>query len=64
MKTITGTFKLDGERYEWSATLCEDHPSLAVYLDLGNGKPECIGYADDAEEAADMVKDEIETLTA
>ena len=63
-KKITGTLKINGEKYDWSAEACEDSDEYAVFLDLGNGKPECIGYADDADGIEEMVRDEIETLAS
>jgi hypothetical protein len=43
-ETIRGTVKFDGERYDWTAELCEDKESYAVNVDFGNGFPENIGF--------------------
>lgn len=56
MKTI----KVNGQSYEWCIDRCIDCDEYAVSLDLGNGKPECIGYASNESEAKEMVIDEIE----
>ena len=60
MKTI----KFDGEKYDWSMEECEDSDEFAVYLDLGNGHPECIGYADDDLAAREVVINELESQSA
>lgn len=59
MKTI----KIDKKLYKYDMQPCEDYDGFAVMLDLGNGKPECIGYASDEREAENMIVDEIETLS-
>ena len=43
---------------------CEDSDEFAVYLDLGNGHPECIGYADDDLAAREVVINELESQSA
>jgi hypothetical protein len=58
-----GTIKFEGEKYDWSAEPCDDCDDLAVYLDLGNGNPECIGYAEDADEAKELVREELAKLS-
>lgn len=59
-----GVIKFEGTRYEWSAETCDDSDELAVYLDLGNGKPEHIGYAADESSVEEIAKDELEKLSA
>ena len=61
--TINGTIKIEGERYDWTAEPCEDSDDLAVYVDLGNGKPEHIGYSTDEDEAEELVREEIAKLS-
>ena len=60
MKTI----QVSAEKYDWSIEQCTDCDEFAVMLDLGNGRPECIGYATDEQDAKQMVIEEIETFTA
>lgn len=59
MKTI----KVNGEHYRYNLQPCEDCDDFAVMLDLGNGRPECIGYAPNEDDARRMITDEIETLS-
>jgi len=60
MKTIN----VNGQNYEWCMDKCIDCDEFAVSLDLGNGRPECIGYTSSEAEAKEMVSDELEALLA
>lgn len=46
----------------WTASLCDDFDEYKVYLDLGNGKPEHIGYAADQAAIQALVCDELDSL--
>ena len=56
------TIKFNGDYFDISTERCIDCPSFAVYLDLGNGRPECIGYVENEREAVDMAREELEKL--
>lgn len=58
MKTI----KVNGEYYQYELQSCEDSDDFAVMLDLGNGKPERIGYTSNEDDARRMITDKIRLL--
>jgi len=63
MESYSGTVRYLGERYEYTADPVEGSADLAVYLDLGNGRPEHIGYVRRTGEVAQACYEELVKLS-
>jgi len=69
--TVAGAMKQhtlthNGESYSYTVELCMDSSEISISLDLGNGRPECVGYLPDDAEEADIVaaiREEIDRLS-